>query len=180
MGVEEQTKTEVNQQLKRLQDEYGEFTVHEETVENDVEFFEHGREMAEEGWIGDAGVWVTDDEDRVLMIRHEGSPNVWGIPGGGHQPGETIEETAQREVREETGIECSITDVNFARRKTVVSAQNPHERFYMLTVFFDAKYEEGDLSSSDDEVLEATWFEQSPENIDDFIQANVSKWKTDN
>jgi len=55
MNVEEQTRKEVTRRIERLRDEYGSFEVHEETVENEPEFFEHGRELAREGWIGDAG-----------------------------------------------------------------------------------------------------------------------------
>lgn len=180
MDVEKETRTEVNRRLNRLQDRYGSFTVCEETVENDPEFFKRGKAMAEEGWIGDAGAWVTDEEKQVLLIRHEGSPDEWGIPGGGHEPGETMEETARREVREETGVECSITDVSFARRKTIVLAPDPNERYYMLTVIFDATYNEGAISISDDEVLEAQWFGQAPENVLDFIREKVLKWENDN
>jgi len=96
MDVEEKTETEVRRRLNGLEDRYGSFEIHEETVENDPEFFDQGKEMAEEGWIGDAGAWVTAGEGRVLMIRHKGEADEWGIPGGGHEPGETIEETAKR------------------------------------------------------------------------------------
>jgi hypothetical protein len=67
--------------------------VREEMVENDPGFFEEGREMAAAGWRGDAGAWASDDASRVLLIRHEGAPGEWGVPGGGHEPGESFVET---------------------------------------------------------------------------------------
>lgn len=180
MDVEEKTETEVRRRLNRLEDRYGTFEVHEVTVENDPDFFEHGKEMAKEGWIGDAGAWVTDGEGQVLMIRHEGEADEWGIPGGGHEPGETMEETARREVREETGVECAISDVNFARRKTIVLESNPEERYYMLTVVFDARYKGGTIAIGDEEILEAKWFSEPPENVLDFVREEVAEWESDN
>lgn len=55
MDVEEATSTEITRRLDQLQDEYGPFAVYEKTVENEPDFFEHGKEMADEDWIGDAG-----------------------------------------------------------------------------------------------------------------------------
>ena len=176
MDVEKETRKNISRRIDRLQERYGSFPIDEETVENNPDYFKHGKEMAEEGWIGDAGAWVTDDANRVLLIRHKGSPNEWGVPGGGHEPGETMEETARREVREETGAECTITDVNYARRKTIVLSPNHDERYYMLTVIFDAKYDGGSISISDEEVVEAKWFSESPENVLDFVEKHVSTW----
>ncbi|MFC7137815.1 NUDIX hydrolase [Halobaculum litoreum] len=176
MNVEKKTREEVSRRIDRLQERYGPFPVHEETVENNPDYFKQGEEMAEEGWIGDAGAWITDDADRVLLIRHEGSPNEWGIPGGGHKPGETMEETTRREVREETGVECTITGVNYARRKTIVLTPNPDERYYMLTVIFNVEYDGGSISISDEEVLEAKWFSEPPENVLDLVEEHVSTW----
>ena len=173
MDAERRTRNEIDRRVSRLREEYGEFPVRESAVWNDPEFFEEGRERTLDGWIGDAAALVTDDEGRVLMIRHEGVPDRWGIPGGGHEPGETMEETARRELREETGIECTITDVNFARRKTVRLETDPGERFSLLTVVFDAKYELGTISIGDDEVLEARWFEERPEHLLDFVREYV-------
>lgn len=75
MDVEEKTETEVRRRLNRLEERYGSFDVHEETMENDPDFFEYGKKMAEERWIGDAGAWVTDEDGRVLMVRHEEEPD---------------------------------------------------------------------------------------------------------
>jgi ADP-ribose pyrophosphatase YjhB (NUDIX family) len=176
MNAETETREEISRRIERLQDKYGSFPVHEETVENDPDYFERGREMVKKGWIGDAGAWVTKNSNQVLLIRHEESRHEWGIPGGGHEPGEIMEETARREVREETGVECTITDVNYARRKTIVLAPNPDERYQMLTTIFNATYNSGSISIDDREVLEAKWFSEPPENVLDFVEEHVSRW----
>ena len=176
MSIEKRSKKEVEQRLSRLRDEYGAFPVEETTVTNDPEFFELGQDLVREGWIGDAGAWVTDDSNRVLLIRHSSSEDQWGTPGGGHEPGETMEETALREVQEETGVDCSITNAFGARRKTVVLETNPDQRFYMLTMRFEADYESGDISISDDEIMEAKWFSESPDNVAGFLEEKVESW----
>lgn len=53
---------------------------------------------------------VIDDEGRVLLrepSKHYGG-YVWTFPKGGADPGETPEDAAVREVREETGYEARI------------------------------------------------------------------------
>ncbi|MBE1875814.1 NUDIX hydrolase [Myceligenerans pegani] len=50
---------------------------------------------------------VRDDEGRVLMI-HKTDNDRWALPGGGHEPGESISETVIREVTEETGYDVAV------------------------------------------------------------------------
>ncbi|WP_431906228.1 NUDIX hydrolase [Amycolatopsis thermoflava] len=52
-------------------------------------------------------VVTRDDQGRVLLI-HKVDNDLWALPGGGHDIGETITETAVREVREETGIDVEV------------------------------------------------------------------------
>ena len=47
---------------------------------------------------------VQDDAGRILMI-HRTDNDKWALPGGGHDVGESIATTVEREVREETGYE---------------------------------------------------------------------------
>jgi 8-oxo-dGTP diphosphatase len=52
---------------------------------------------------------VRDNEGRVLLLRHtyrRRSP--WGVPGGGLQPGETLEDCLRREIFEETGMRVEV------------------------------------------------------------------------
>lgn len=51
-----------------------------------------------------AAVLITDSRRRLLMGFRTDN-HFWGIPGGTMEPGETLEETARREVKEETGLD---------------------------------------------------------------------------
>lgn len=47
---------------------------------------------------------IFDEQDRLLLIER-GDTHEWSFAGGIMEPGETIEETTRREVREEVGID---------------------------------------------------------------------------
>lgn len=50
-----------------------------------------------------AEVLVFDPQGRLLLTRRKDTGD-WAIPGGMMEPGETLEQTARREVQEETGL----------------------------------------------------------------------------
>jgi 8-oxo-dGTP pyrophosphatase MutT (NUDIX family) len=52
-------------------------------------------------------VLLVDPEDRVLMVRwaFPDGGGVWGLPGGGIDPGESHAEAVSRELLEEVGLE---------------------------------------------------------------------------
>jgi len=49
----------------------------------------------------DSVVCLTYDGDRPLLVRHR--DRGWEFPGGHTEPGESVEDTARREAREEAG-----------------------------------------------------------------------------
>jgi 8-oxo-dGTP pyrophosphatase MutT (NUDIX family) len=53
---------------------------------------------------------VQDDAGRVLMI-HRTDNDKWALPGGGHDVGESISATVEREVHEETGYDVSVDTI---------------------------------------------------------------------
>jgi 8-oxo-dGTP pyrophosphatase MutT (NUDIX family) len=46
----------------------------------------------------------------VLLI-HKADNDLWALPGGGHEIGESIAQTVVREVKEETGYDIEVTGI---------------------------------------------------------------------
>lgn len=56
------------------------------------------------------------DRGRILLVRqHYRGALIWTLPGGGIEPGETPEEAAIRETREEVGLDVTLVRL-LARR----------------------------------------------------------------
>jgi 8-oxo-dGTP pyrophosphatase MutT (NUDIX family) len=56
--------------------------------------------------VAGATVIVFNDK-REVLLQHRSDINKWGFPGGVMEFGETLEETAARELYEETGLRAS-------------------------------------------------------------------------
>ncbi|MFJ7205369.1 NUDIX domain-containing protein [Streptomyces sp. NPDC098789] len=55
-----------------------------------------------------ASAVVTDDRGRILLQRRRDN-DLWALPGGGMDMGDSLPGTAVREVKEETGLDVEIT-----------------------------------------------------------------------
>ncbi len=80
------------------------------------------------------GALIFNEGGEVLMVRTHKWSDLWGIPGGKIEWGETHEAALRREVREETALEVS--DVDFV---LVQDAIHPHE-FYKDAHFLLLNY----------------------------------------
>lgn len=48
-------------------------------------------------------------EDGAILLERRADCGMWGLPGGGIEPGESVEASALREVLEETGLKVELT-----------------------------------------------------------------------
>ena len=98
------------------------------------------------------GVVVRGDE--VIVIVPRGRHRVLGLPKGGPNPGETPEETAAREVREETGVTATVRErlgqVDYSYRRG-------GRRIDKTVHFYLCEFEAGDTADHDHEVDDARW-----------------------
>ena len=63
-----------------------------------------------------AGAIITDNQGRVLLLKHRFRPGTgWGIPGGYIETGEQPEEALRRELREEAGLEIEKIELFLVR-----------------------------------------------------------------
>ncbi len=54
---------------------------------------------------------IIEVDGRIVLIERKNYPPGWAIPGGFVDIGETVEDAALREMREETGLEVELTDL---------------------------------------------------------------------
>ncbi|HEY0832268.1 MAG TPA: NUDIX domain-containing protein [Azospirillum sp.] len=106
-------------------------------------------------WVG-VGVVVWRG-DELLLIRRGRAPRLgqWSLPGGAQTIGETVFETAAREVLEETGLTVEPVDV-----VTVVDAINRdgagRVQYHYTLVEVAAEWRAGEAVAGDD-ALEVRW-----------------------
>lgn len=93
-------------------------------------------------------------EIEVAITERSGSAGVWVLPKGTVEKGESVEETAVREVAEETGLRGDP-----AGKIGTISYWFVFEgvRYHKFVHFFLLKYTEGSVSAHDWEVAQVAW-----------------------
>ncbi|MFF3853566.1 NUDIX hydrolase [Micromonospora sp. NPDC002575] len=91
---------------------------------------------------------VRNQRGELLMI-HRTDNNLWALPGGGHDVGESISDTVVREVREETGIEVELMSlVGIYTNPRHVMAYDDGEVRQQFSICFTARPVGGQLATS--------------------------------
>ena len=118
--------------------------------------------------------WVEGTVEAVLCGRHvsphpghkanadtqpAGAPSDvrWSLAKGTPDPGETLEETALREVREETGLEVEI-DASLGSIEYWFAERGGNVRFHKTVHFYLMVPQGGDTSQHDPEFDVVQWF----------------------
>ena len=85
--------------------------------------------------------------DKILLVQRAKPPGAgkWGFPGGHLEMGETVQECAVRELREETGIEADalsvLTAFDFITRD---ASGKPTRHFTLIAVLCDWRAGDGE------------------------------------
>jgi 8-oxo-dGTP diphosphatase len=130
------------------------------------------REYPDSPVVGVGAVVIKDG--KVLLVKRGVDPNkgLWAIPGGSLKVGETLQEGAEREIMEETGITIRakepVYSFDFFERDG-----DGRVRFHYVIVDMMADYIDGEVQGADD-ALEARWV--SPEELKDMeVSRNTLK-----
>jgi 8-oxo-dGTP pyrophosphatase MutT (NUDIX family) len=108
------------------------------------------------------GVVVRAEEGRYQLVvgsrRRERDSRTWTLPKGTPHAGESLEETAIREVGEETGLEVRIVEPLGAIDYTFVQSGR---RIHKTVHYFLMQPTGGDLARHDGEFVEVRWLDMT-------------------
>ncbi|TAL48137.1 NUDIX hydrolase [archaeon] len=106
---------------------------------------------------------IVTDGSKVLIAKRQGPPfkGLWKFPGGMVDDGETVEEAAVRETKEETGLDVEITDI-----LGVYSSPTRDPRRHTMAIVFIMRPINGELKMNE-ESTELKWvsFDEIPDGL---------------
>lgn len=123
-------------------------------------------------------VIIFDECNRVLLQKRA-DVNLWGIPSGHVEPGETVTQAATREVWEETGLDVSVIRLIgvYSEPDSQVFDYPDGRCVHFVTVCFEARVKGGELKPQCSETLELCYF--SPDKLPDNLLFMHPRWLED-
>ena len=86
-------------------------------------------------WTGGVRVVVQFDDETILMVRQQHPEReIWLLPGGGIEEGETSRMAAVREVKEETSLDISVDRMLWHVEQLKNDGQQRYVNFFLAHV----------------------------------------------
>jgi 8-oxo-dGTP pyrophosphatase MutT (NUDIX family) len=104
---------------------------------------------------GSAIIVVNQSGD--ILLQHRTDRDLWCVPGGLQELGETFEEVALRELEEETGLCAKLEDLNLIKAVSGETRKNSYPNgdiVYNNTVLFSVNNYFGNIGSNYEEVVD--------------------------
>lgn len=100
--------------------------------------------------------------DRFLLVRQRGS-ELWGLVGGGVEPGEEPADAIAREIEEELGLDAAVGRIVGAYGGADLVTEYPNgDRVSYVTIAYECELPPtAELSFADHELVEAGWFSEA-------------------
>lgn len=103
-----------------------------------------------------SAIIVVDKEGKILL-QHRTDRDLWCVPGGLQELGETFEQVALRELNEETGLTAKVDDLRLVGVVSGESRKNSYPNgdvVYNNTVLYSVDKYSGELGSNYEEIID--------------------------
>ena len=124
------------------------------------------------------GVIIENAAGEILLQKRRDN-GCWALIGGAMEMGETFEEAAKREVKEESGLSLGKLEIFklCSGRDCIIEYPNGDVTFGPGIIFLTKEYE-GEIEGDPEEVIEHRFFKKSeiPENLNGFDKAAILEW----
>ncbi|KKU03894.1 MAG: Phosphohydrolase (MutT/nudix family protein) [Candidatus Giovannonibacteria bacterium GW2011_GWA2_45_21] len=111
-----------------------------------------------------AAAFVLNDQNQVLLLRRaDRKEEVWGLPGGMMEIGESAEDTMKREVLEETGLIVNTEKFLGVYTKDRFDSYPNGDKAYVILFVFVCRVSSGALDANNEEAAELRYFD--PDNF---------------
>jgi 8-oxo-dGTP diphosphatase len=115
--------------------------------------------------------------DELLLVRQSYGQRYWSLPGGSMEHGESVEQAAVREAKEETGLDVRLTRLVGVYSKP---AQDALAICFAAEVVGGSVHEATDAAlASRDEIVECAFFSPDalPEPVREHLYQRIADWQ---
>ena len=126
--------------------------------------------------IGSTIVVLNDNNEMLFQLRSD--TKEWGFPGGAMEIGESLEQTAERELFEETGLKASsFKFVDILSGKNLYFKYPNGDEVYNVICVYLAEGTSGQLAINDGESLDLKYFSvnELPSKLDERAKTIIEK-----
>ncbi|MCL2499767.1 MAG: NUDIX domain-containing protein [Defluviitaleaceae bacterium] len=133
-----------------------------------------------------SGACIVNENNEILLQKRNKEDDIWGIPGGIVEIGESIEEAAIREVKEETGLDIKIENLIGVYSKYFFEYHNG-DKAQTICYAFRANVIGGTLNIDNNETYDLQYFnrhnlptlfaQQHTDMINDFFDKKVGVYR---